>query len=159
MSLNLPDLEQRILAVIQNGLPLSRTPYKDLAQKAGIRTGQLLGILKKWKKEGKLRRSGAIVNHFKVGLNTNAMIVWQVEKDKVEMIGNLMAGCKEISHVCQRETDDNWPFNLYSMVHGKTVREIESVIEKIKNVDGVLNFRVLYTQKELKKTAPIYTVK
>ncbi len=42
-------IERRILAVLQEGLPKSQTPYEDMAQRAGIKTGQLLVVLRKWK--------------------------------------------------------------------------------------------------------------
>ena len=75
---HLSDAERKILYVLQKGLPKSQTPYKDIAQEIDMETDELLAILKDWKKQGKLRRIGAIVNHFKVGLSAGAMVVWQV---------------------------------------------------------------------------------
>jgi hypothetical protein len=38
----------------------------------------MLRILEDWKWQGKLRRIGAIANHFKVRPGVEAMVVWQV---------------------------------------------------------------------------------
>ncbi len=91
-------IERRILGVLQQGLPRSRTPYKDMAQWIGIEVSRLLSVLKDWKKRGKLRRMGAIVSHFKVGLGAGAMVVWQAEPERVIEIGQIFAGLKEVSH-------------------------------------------------------------
>ena len=105
-------IEHRILSVLQAGLPRTATPYKDMAQQIGIETSELLTVLKKWKKQGKLRRIGAIVNHFKTGLPAGAMVVWQVESDRIVEVGRVFAGFEEVSHVYQRQARENWSYNL-----------------------------------------------
>jgi DNA-binding Lrp family transcriptional regulator len=154
--LEMSDTERSLLAVLQDGLPCSRTPYKDMAEKAGIPTEQLLEILEKWKKQGRLRRIGAIVNHFEAGLGAGAMVVWQVESERTEQVGRILAGLKEISHAYERQTKENWPYNLYSMVHAKNPEELEQIVKKISRACGVSNYRILFTEKELKKTPPKY---
>ena len=149
-------IERRILAVLQQGLPKSQTPYKDMAQQAGIDIEQLLAVLRKWKRQGKLRRIGAIVNHFKVGLGAGAMVVWQVEPESVEEVGRILAGFKEVSHVYERHIDKNWPYNIYTMVHAPNQKELQHTIEMMVENSGVSNYRVLETEKELKKVGPTY---
>lgn len=150
------DIERRILNVLQNGLPRSQTPYKDMAQEIGMETDELLRVLKDWKKEGKLRRIGAIVNHFKVGFPAGAMVVWRVGPEQVEEVGQMFAGVKEVSHAYQRQTCENWPYNLYTMVHGKDAHEVQKVVEDMSKACGVDNYRILVTEKELKKVRPTY---
>ncbi|MHC4570657.1 MAG: siroheme decarboxylase subunit beta [Planctomycetota bacterium] len=150
------DVERRILAVLQEGLPKSQTPFDDMAQRAGIETGQLLTVLKRWKRQGRLRRIGAIVNHFKVGLGAGAMVVWQVEPESVEEVGQILAGFKEVSHVYERHIDKNWPYNIYTMVHQADQEELQHTIEMMAKASGVSSYRVLETEKELKKVGPTY---
>ncbi len=152
----LSDAEQKVLAVIQKGLPNSQTPYEDMAAKMDMETGLFLSILKKWKQQGKLRRFGAIVNHFKAGCGTAAMVVWQVEPDKVERTGRILAGFKEVSHVYERTIVENWPYNLYTMVHSNNIKNIEQTIRKMAQACGVSQYRVLPTERELKKSPPVY---
>jgi DNA-binding Lrp family transcriptional regulator len=149
-------IERRILAVLQKGLPKSQTPYKDMAQRAGIDTEQLLAVLRKWKKQGKLRRIGAIVNHFKVGLGVGAMVVWQVEPERVEEVGQILAGFKEVSHVYERHISKDWPYNVYTMVHQAEQEKLQHTIEMMAKASGVGSYRVLETEKELKKVSPTY---
>ena len=149
-------IEQRVLAVLQEGLPTSQTPYKDMAGRIGIETEELLVILKKWKKQGKLRRIGAIVNHLKVGLPAGAMVAWQVETERVVEVGQIFAGISEASHVYERQSSENWPYNLYTMVHGKSEEEVQQIVERMSRTGSVSNYRVLMTKKELKKVSPKY---
>ena len=82
----LSDLEKRILAVLQKGLPLTLTPYRDMAGEIGIEPEQLLEVLRRWDADGRLRRIGAVVSHVKVGLNAGSMVVWEVQPDRVEVV-------------------------------------------------------------------------
>ncbi|MFH1613512.1 MAG: Lrp/AsnC family transcriptional regulator, partial [Planctomycetota bacterium] len=107
MKVRLCDIEQKILDVLQHGLPMSQMPYKDMAQQIGIEVNELLAVLKGWKKQGRLRRVGAIVNHFKVGFGAGAMVVWQAGADHVVEIGQTFAGFEEVSHVYERQTSEN----------------------------------------------------
>ncbi len=149
-------IERRILAVLQKGLPKSQTPYKDMAQQAGIDIEQLLAVLEDWKKQGKIRRIGAIVNHFKVGLGAGAMVVWQVEPERVEEVGRILAGFEEVSLVYERHISKDWPYNVYSMVHAANQEELQHKIEMMAKASGVGNYRILGTEKELKKVSPTY---
>jgi len=149
-------IEHRILAVLQEGLPSSRTPYKDMAQRIGIEVSELLAVLKDSKKQGKLRRTGAIINHFKVDLGAGAMVVWQVEPERIVEIGRAFAGFKEVSHAYACQTCHDWPYNLYTMIHGKSAGEVKQVVRHMSRACSVCNYRILVTEKELKKVPPTY---
>jgi len=156
MNESISEIEREVLAVIQKGFPKSRSPFKDMAEVIGIETAELVEILKKWQQDGKIRRIGAIVNHFKVGLGAGAMVVWQVEEERIEEVGKLLADFKEVSHAYERRIAENWPYNLYTMVHGVNSQEVEQVVEKMSRCCGVRNYKILVTEKELKKVPPTY---
>ena len=156
MKAKMPDIEQRILAVLQKGLPRSQIPYKDLARQVGIDTAELLSILRDWKEQGKIRRIGAIVNHFKAGIGSGAMVVWQVEHKRTDKAGRILADFNEVTHAYQRNTCENWPYNVYTMVHGKSRQEIQQLVQRMSRKSGVSNYRILFTDKELKKVLPTY---
>ncbi len=156
MKNEISDIEQKVLAVLQHGLPESQSPFKDMAEKIGIDTGQLLAVLKDWKQQGKIRRIGAIVNHFKVGLVGGAMVVWQVEPTRTEEVGKVLAEFEEVSHAYERRTYENWPYSLYTMVHGKTEEDVQQTVQRMSQTCGISNYRILVTEKELKKVPPTY---
>ena len=96
------------------------------------------------------------MNHFKVGLGAGAMVVWQVESERIERVGRILAGFKEVSHAYERQVAKNWPYNLYTMVHGTTSENVQQVVGRMSKVCGVSNYRILVTEKELKKVPPRY---
>ena len=141
---------------MQDGLPNSRTPYADLAREIGISTEELLATLETWKAEGKLRRIGAVVNHFQVGLGEGAMVVWKVEPERVAEVGAVLAGFEEVSHAYERQTAPGWDYNLYTMVHGTTQEAVRRTVERMSQAVGVSDYQILATRKELKKVPPKY---
>ena len=156
MNTSITDIEKKVLSVIQHGMPVSLSPYADMASEAGIETEELLSVLRRWQQEGKLRRTGAIVNHFKVGLSAAVMVVWNVPAEKIDEIGALFAGFKEVSHAYQRPASESWPFNLYTMVHGETSEQVLATAEEMSKASGISDYRQLKTIKELKKVAQTY---
>ncbi len=156
MAKSISDIERRILAALQDGLPDSRTPYADLARAIGISTEELLSTLEAWKEQGKLRRIGAVVNHFQVGLGEGAMVVWKVEQDRVAEVGAVLAGFEEVSHAYERQTAPGWDYNLYTMVHGTTQEAVRQTVERMSRAVGVSDYQILATRKELKKVPPRY---
>jgi len=154
MTLN--SLERTILAAIQHGLPLSRWPYQELSQRVGIPVGQLLETLGHWKAEGKIRRIGAIVNHFQLGQGAGAMVVWNVPEDEIDKIGALFASFPQVSHAYQRPSAPAWPFTLYTMVHASKPEDLMAVLEAMSNESRISDYRVLRTLRELKKVPPTY---
>jgi len=156
MKNRISDIEKRILAALQEGFPRTQTPYKDIAEHLGIETKQLLTILEDWKKEGKLRRIGSIINHFKVGISGGAMVVWQVEPGLVKQVGMKLAEFKEVSHAYERQIAENWPYNLYTMVHGTDIQDVEQIVKRMSKACNVADYHILATKKELKKAPPTY---
>ncbi|MHC4289177.1 MAG: siroheme decarboxylase subunit beta [Planctomycetota bacterium] len=155
---NLSDLEQRILGVIQHGMPMSVNPYQDLADKIEIPVEQLLEILHQWQADGKIRRLGAIVNHFQMGHGVGAMVVWTVPDDRVQQVGELFASFPRVSHAYQRPSQEQWPYNLYTMVHATSKKELTETIRTMSQKSGIAEYRDLKTVKELKKVPPTYII-
>jgi DNA-binding Lrp family transcriptional regulator len=127
-----------------------------MAREIGISVDELLAVLRNWQRDGTIRRMGAIVNHFEVGLGDGAMVVWKVPADRVAEVGALLAGFPEVSHAYERQTSPGWEYNLYTMVHGATGEAIGRTVERMSQAAGVSEYLILTTRKELKKVAPRY---
>ena len=156
MTEELSDLQRKVLAVVQNGFPTTKTPYRDMAGRIGVGTADFLKVLTDWAKEGKVRRVGAIVNHFKVGIGAGGMVVWEVASDRVEEVGKIFAGFQQVSHAYERAVTAWWPYNVYTMVHGGSSEEVEETVRQMSISAGVDKYRILVTERELKKVPPTY---
>ena len=158
MANELSDVEYKLLADIQHGLPKTATPYADVAKNIGVEVDEVISILKNWKADGRIRRIGAIVNHFKVGLEGGSMVVWVARADKVIEIGEMFSSFSEVSHAYERPSNENWPFNLYTMVHGADAESVTATVKKMSVASGVENYHQLETERELKKVPPTYII-
>ncbi len=156
MESQLSDIEKKVLAVIQHGMPITPTPYADMANQAGISADELLDVLNGWKQTGILRRIGAIVSHFQLGLTASMMVVWQVPPARIEEVGRTLAAFREVSHAYQRPASDKWPFNLYTMVHDETCEQLKATVEQMAAACGIDKYQGLETVEELKKVPPTY---
>lgn len=135
---------------------MTRTPYEDMARQIGIPVESLLGVLRLWQEDGTIRRMGAVVNHFRVGVAGGAMVVWKVPPERRAEVGTLFAGFEQVSHAYERQTSPDWPYSLYTMVHGATPEAVRLTVQQMSEAAEVSEYLVLSTCKELKKTAPRY---
>ena len=158
MKHEISQIEKKVLSVIQHGMPLTLTPFADMACEVGLETDELLEVLKGWKDSGQLRRAGAIVNHFRVGLGGGAMVVWKVPTDRVKEVGDILAGFPQVSHAYERPVSEVWSFNVYTMVHGSEMDEVNKTVKAMSEACGVTEYRQLLTERELKKVPPTYII-
>lgn len=145
------DLDIKLIKQMQDGIPLTKTPYEDVAMELGMSEEEVIDRLKKLLENGKIRRLAASIAHRKIGIDSNAMTVWKVPNERVDECGKIMAGFEEVTHCYERPTFPGWEYNVFTMIHGYTDEECESVIERIKEKTGLDDYVMMYSERELKK--------
>lgn len=149
-------LEKAIIRRLSEDLPLDSEPYKIIAEELGTSEEILLKKIKELHDKQIVRRVSGILYHRKSGYNANAMVVWIVPEDKVDNVGKTLSYFKEITHCYERPTFQDWPYNLFTMIHSETKEECENIIKKISEVINIKDYKVLYSTKELKKSSIKY---
>ena len=152
----LTEIEKKVIVAIQDDIPVSETPYAEIAKSLGIREEQLLETLQSLCDRGIIRRYGATLRHQKTGFTANAMAAWQVEDDRIEEVGEKMASFKQVSHCYRRNPQKTWPYNLYTMIHANDEDSCHETARKMAEAAGVENYTLLFSQRELKKTSMVY---
>lgn len=149
--------EIQILKIVQENIPDSPLPFQHIANKIGVTEEYVISFLRDLKQKGIIRRFGATLKHQIAGYDCNVMVAWKVEpKEKIDKIEQIIANIPEISHCYLRKTYPSWPYNLYTMIHGRNEKECLSVIEKIKEQTGLNEYEMLFSDEELKKTSMKY---
>lgn len=152
----LTELEKKIIASIQNDIALVKRPYLEIVKKLGISESTLLDKLKNLCERGVIRRFGATLRHQKSGFAANAMVAWQLDEERINEVGQKMAACKEVSHCYRRDPKEEWPYNLYTMIHGNDEASCWETARKLSEKTSVDTYILLFSLRELKKTSMEY---
>ncbi|MBW2249506.1 MAG: Lrp/AsnC family transcriptional regulator [Deltaproteobacteria bacterium] len=152
----LTELEKKIIASIQGDIPVISRPYLEISKKLKISEETLLKTLKDLCDRGVIRRFGATIRHQKSGFSANAMVAWIVDEKRVEEVGDKMSSFKEVSHCYRRNPTDEWPYNLYTMVHANSEDACREIARTMSSETRVENYKLLFSQRELKKTSMKY---
>ena len=152
----LTELEKKIIAAIQGDLSVESRPYRHIARQLGVTEKKLLEILADLCRRGVIRRFGATLRHQKSGFAANAMVAWQVDEHRLEEVGPIMASFKAVSHCYRRSPTDDWPYNLYTMVHANDEGACRDTARQMARKAGVDKYSLLFSRRELKKTSMQY---
>ena len=152
----LTELEKKVIAAVQGDLPLSPQPYKQIASQLGVSEKQVLEILQSLRDRGIMRRFGATLRHQRSGFTANAMVAWNVPTERVGTVGEIFAGFTEVSHCYHRNPAEDWPYNLYTMVHANDEDACRAIASKMSAMAQVKEYTLLFSRKELKKTSMEY---
>lgn len=152
----LSDQDVQIIKELQNGLPLAGRPYKIIGDRLKMSEEELINRVRHLIENGIIRRFGAAVRHQDLGFKANAMVVWDVPDDNVNDVGGKMAGFREVTHCYQRPRYPKWPYNLFTMVHGRSREECAKIAGDISHAVGISGYELLFSTAELKKISMRY---
>ena len=147
----LTEKQRRVLAELQGDLPHGPEPYDAMADRAGMSADEFLSTARDLVRSGCLRKHCALINHIQAGFSANAMCVWRVPPDRVDEIGKVIAGFEEVTHCYSRPISEQWPYAIFSMIHGRSRRECEKVARRIAVRVDPMEYRIIYSTRELKK--------
>ncbi len=148
----LPEETQRgIMKRLQNDLPLISQPFSEIAQAFGLDEAQVFDFLAYLRRSGKMPRFAGILRHRQIGYVANAMAVWQIPADHILSCAEQAAALPAVSHCYERITFPDWPYNLYTMIHGTSRDETERIISDLARQFGVITYETLYSTIEYKK--------
>ncbi|PYE51913.1 Lrp/AsnC family transcriptional regulator [Deinococcus yavapaiensis] len=136
----------------QKDLPLVEEPYAAACEALSMTIDEVAAHAERMKAAGALRRVSAVFRHQSAGFKYNAMGVWAVPQDKVAEMGQKMAEFKAVSHCYLRPTYPEWPYTIFTMVHGRSKEEAFGKIRAIADEVAVdIDHAILYSTKEYKK--------
>ena len=149
-----------LIAEIQTGLPLTLNPYAEIGQRIGLSEAEVIERLQRLLRAGAIKRFGVVVRHHEIGYRANAMTVWNIPDEKVSELGECM-GQFEFVTLCYRRPRrlPGWPYNLFTMVHGRDRDEVLSNIKQMAERCGLasIQYEVLFSKRRFKQRGAIYT--
>ena len=149
--MELEPFHYELIKGLQKDIEPVEEPFRPLVESLGISYETLAQEAERMKRAGLMRRFASILYHRKAGFTANAMVVWKVPEERAESIGETVAAYSAVSHCYLRPVYPEWPYPLFSMVHGKSKEEVESIVEEMANEIGIDEYDYLYSTREFKK--------
>jgi len=159
IKIDMTPLHLNVVKLLQNDIEIKSEPFEDIINELNISYTKFFEIVNELQQSGIMRRFASILNHRRAGFNANAMVVWDVDEKDGEQIGATAASFSAVSHCYLRPKYPNWKYNLFTMVHGKTKEETDSVIIDIASEIVSKSHMPLYSSREFKKVRLKYFTK
>jgi DNA-binding Lrp family transcriptional regulator len=148
--------DERDIAVTratQGPMEAIERPFDAAADELGMQVEDVLEHLQDMVDRKLLRRVAALLHHRRAGFSANGMGVWKVPESEVIEMGRRMAAFRGISHCYQRPTYDDWPYSVFTMAHGRSKEECDTILDSIATECGIApeDRSTLYSSTEYKK--------
>lgn len=154
----LSSIQRMIIDKLQQDLSLIPYPFNAVAELVGIDVEQFLAQCRSLQQCGVIRRFSASINHNHAGFTANGMACWVVPPDTIDVTGQKLASLKEVSHCYERKTNPLWGYNLFAMIHCRSRELCQEIADKVSQETGLMNYALLFSTKEFKKTRIKYLV-
>ncbi len=155
----LDEADRRLVAAIQEGLPLVHRPYAVIAERIGLSEPEVIRRIAQLQAVGTVRRMGVIVRHHELGYRANAMVVWDIPDAEVDSFGACL-GSFDFVTLCYRRPRrlPEWRYNLFTMIHGRDRTAVLSRVEELVERCGLqaIPHEVLFSRRRFKQRGARY---
>ncbi len=128
----LDELDRKILTKIQSDFPISKSPYKTLAEQLNCSEDQLFQRMISLQDAGYIRRLGGVFDTKKMGFYTT-LVAAKVASDKVDQVATCINQYPGVTHNYQRDHE----FNLWFTMAVVDKEELSANLATISELDGV----------------------
>jgi siroheme decarboxylase len=152
--------DRRVLAAIEDGLPLSARPYREVGRAIESNERDVIARIGELAAAGIVTRLGCIVRHRSLGFTANAMVVWDVPEAIVDTVAARLLRNPRVT-LCysrQRRLPD-WRYNLFCMVHAKSRAEALAIIDDLSAVAQTSSFdqATLFSTRCFKQRGAVFS--
>ncbi|MCA1810266.1 MAG: hypothetical protein LC725_12605 [Lentisphaerae bacterium] len=151
----LNDRERALVRLLDELDPVSARPFDQVAGRLGQPVREVTARLQRWRQQGLLRRIAAVLRHREAGFTVNGMCVWSVGPEAVAA-GRRVAACRAVTHCYQRPRLEEFPFDLYAMIHAASRPEAVRLYQEITAACGLPPGMMFVSLREFKKTSMKY---
>lgn len=118
-------LEQHLLNDFQRDLPLSATPYADMAKQLNVSEQEVLQAIQSLQDRGVISRVGPVFRPNRIGVSTLAAMA--IPQHKLECVARIISAFPEVNHNYEREHE----YNLWFVVTASSEEHLDIVLYEI----------------------------
>jgi len=152
--------DRALIRAVEHGLPIVSRPYASIAQQLGTTESNIINRLGRLIDNGAIKRYGVVVRHRELGYRANGMVVWDVPDHEVSRLGQCIGRfpCVTLSYRRPRRPPE-WPYNLFTMVHGRDREEVTRKVREIVESCGLYDFShtILFSTRRFKQRGAQYS--
>ena len=152
--------DRPLLHRLSRGLPLCPRPFLPLARALGRGEEEVMERTGALTRAGIISRFGVIVRHRRIGWSENAMVVWDVARERMEEAGSALAALPGVTLCYERQTvPDLWRHGLFSMIHARTRDEAHEVLARARALPALqdVDHQILFSTRCFKQTGAVLT--
>lgn len=152
--------DRALIKIVQRGLPIVSRPYAEIAERLSTTEQDVIQRLQKLINDGSIKRYGVVVRHRELGYKANGMVVWDVPDDRVSELGSCIGKFPSVTLSYRRpRRRPDWPYNLFTMVHGRNREEVKQKVEEIVETCGLqdIDHTILFSTRRFKQRGASYT--
>ena len=127
----LTELERRLLDRYQRGLPLSPTPFADMADELAVSEADVLAALARLQDKGVISRVGPVFHTHAVGASTLAAM--EVPPERLAAVAEIVSSFSAVNHNYEREHR----FNLWFVATAASESELTEVLDQIERLTNI----------------------
>ena len=146
MSIDLSDLDKRILMALEYDFPLDKEPYRVLAQRFGLSENELLEKVKNYIHDGIVKRIGMYVSFRAKGMDS-ALVAAQIPENKIDFFRRKALEIKEITHNYIRIHPR---YNVWYVIKAENRDALNNKIRTLMEEVGAVDYVILYSEQTLK---------
>lgn len=143
---------QRRIHLLQEELPIQPRPFDVVARKLEEQPDELIEFIRGQKELGTITHVGPVLTPAKSRFSASAMGVWNVPPDRLDQVGLMLSEDEMISACTIREPQEEWPYNLFTIIHGRSVDECEKTMERLAGTASLQDYQALFSVHEYKRT-------
>jgi len=147
----LTDAHRRAIRALQDDLPNRPDPFAPPAERASLDPDMLLVLGADFLAAGWMRRYAAVLRHRAAGAAANVMVAWRVPAGRADEAGALAAAVGAVSHCYLRPEGPDWPYTLYTMIHGRSRDDCARAVAQVAHAAGLSQRAELWTEAEYAK--------
>ncbi|MDH5717128.1 MAG: hypothetical protein OEZ22_05775 [Spirochaetia bacterium] len=155
--IEITEKNKRLIQIIQKDLPAVKNPFKVLADENNAQEEEIINFLNE-NMGGAVRKYIGTFMHRKMGVTFNGMAVWNVKPENLDKAGEKLAQFPDVSHCYSRTPISDFPYSLYSMIHGSSSDYLTETAEKMSRDINCDDYLILTSTREFKKTRLRYFI-
>ncbi|MDO5576079.1 MAG: AsnC family transcriptional regulator [Fibrobacter sp.] len=149
-------IDKKFIREVQHDLPVKHDPFEEIAFKLGCTQQAIVDKLESCMRTGQIRRFAAILRPLNAGFINNILVAWNPLPCDADTLGNYAASHSHVSHCYLRQPQPDWPYSVYTMIHGEGEKNCRDIICDIAENTKTSEYCTLKTCKEFKKVRVVY---